>query len=107
MNRDYVAGRLKQFNGKLREQWCKLHNDQIGMIAARRHQIAGRIQAQCSLLRKESAQQLKAFKQRCRTWQKTSNTVSARKQQAPQEAANRRTSTGLTSVKNYADISHA
>ncbi|MGZ3158225.1 MAG: general stress protein CsbD [Burkholderiaceae bacterium] len=61
MNRDHLAGRLKQFNGKIKEHWCKLHNDQIGVIAAKRYQIAGSLQAQCGLAQQESARRYRLY----------------------------------------------
>ncbi|HEY8101114.1 MAG TPA: general stress protein CsbD [Burkholderiaceae bacterium] len=61
MNRDHFIGRLKQFNGKIKEQWCALHDDQIGIFAAKRYQIAGRQQAQCGIAQKESAQRCRTF----------------------------------------------
>jgi uncharacterized protein YjbJ (UPF0337 family) len=61
MNRDHLVGRLKQFNGKMKEHWCKLYGDQIGVMAAKRHQIAGSLQAQCGIARKESTQRMRPF----------------------------------------------
>lgn len=68
MNRDHLAGRLKQINGKIKERWCKMHDDQIGLVAARRYQIAGRMQALCGIAQQEAAQQLRTFKTDHRTW---------------------------------------
>jgi uncharacterized protein YjbJ (UPF0337 family) len=68
MNRDRLAGSLKQFSGKLKEQWSKLTNDQLGAVAARRYRIAGRTQAQYGIAQEESADQLKQFRNRHRNW---------------------------------------
>jgi uncharacterized protein YjbJ (UPF0337 family) len=68
MNRNRLAGSLKQFSGKLKEQWSKLTNDQLGEAAARRYQIAGRTQAQYGIAQQESAHQLKEFRNRNRNW---------------------------------------
>jgi uncharacterized protein YjbJ (UPF0337 family) len=68
MNRNHLAGRLKQLNGRIKEQWCKMHGDQIGLVAAKRYQIAGRMQALCGIAQQESAQQLSAFKSQHRAW---------------------------------------
>jgi hypothetical protein len=32
MNRNFIAGSLKQFRGKLKEQWSELTNDQLGVL---------------------------------------------------------------------------
>ncbi|MGZ3236457.1 MAG: general stress protein CsbD [Burkholderiaceae bacterium] len=61
MNRDHLIGRLKQFNGKIKEQWCELHDDQIGVIAAKRYQIAGRMQAQCGIAQQEPTQRFRTY----------------------------------------------
>lgn len=68
MNRDHLAGRLKQLNGKIKEQWCTLRDDQIGLIAARRYQIAGRMQALCGIAQQKAAQQLSTFKSEHHAW---------------------------------------
>jgi hypothetical protein len=57
MIRDQLVGRLKQINGRIKEHWCTLNGDQIGLIAAKRYQIAGLEQAQCGLAQKKSRQQ--------------------------------------------------
>lgn len=59
MNRDHIVGRLKQFNGKIKEQWCELQDDQIGVMAAKRYQIAGSLQAQCGISKKETTQRFR------------------------------------------------
>ena len=61
MNRDHLIGRLKQFNGKIKEQWCELHDDPIGVIAAKRYQIAGSLQAQCGITQQKSTQRFRTF----------------------------------------------
>lgn len=61
MKRDQLIGRLKQFNGKIKEQWCILHGDQMGIIAAKRYQIAGRTQAQCGIAQQNPAHSIRAF----------------------------------------------
>ncbi|MGZ5885101.1 MAG: hypothetical protein ACXWJE_12120 [Burkholderiaceae bacterium] len=110
MNRNHLAGRLKQFNGKLKEQWCKLHNDQIGMMAARRYQIAGNTQAQCGIVQMKSAQQLHVFKNRNRTWRIATNIFPIKPQRTLNDqvkSAHRRTGPGLVSVKSSPDLAQA
>ncbi|MGZ3236768.1 MAG: hypothetical protein ACXWIN_06390 [Burkholderiaceae bacterium] len=68
MNLDHMAGRLKQLNGRIKEQWCKMHDDKIGLVAAKRYQIAGRMQALCGIAQQESAQQLRTFKRQNHAW---------------------------------------
>jgi uncharacterized protein YjbJ (UPF0337 family) len=75
MNRNFIAGSLKQFRGKLKEQWSELTNDQLGVAAARRCQIAGRAQAQYGMAQQESAYQLKDFRNRNRNWRLSNQQV--------------------------------
>lgn len=44
MNWDQVAGNWKQVQGKAREQWGKLTNDDLDVIAGRRDQLVGALQ---------------------------------------------------------------
>ncbi|MDB5913257.1 MAG: CsbD family protein [Ramlibacter sp.] len=45
MNQDRIQGRWKLFKGKVREQWGKLTDDDLDVIAGRRDQLLGRIQS--------------------------------------------------------------
>jgi uncharacterized protein YjbJ (UPF0337 family) len=44
MNWDRIEGNWKQFTGKVREQWGKLTDDDLDVIAGKRQKLAGRIQ---------------------------------------------------------------
>lgn len=44
MNWDIVEGNWKQFKGKAKEQWGKLTDDDLDVIAGKRDQLAGRVQ---------------------------------------------------------------
>lgn len=54
MNQDRIQGRWKQWKGKLREQWGKLTEDDLDVIAGRRDQLLGRIQERHGLARREA-----------------------------------------------------
>lgn len=41
MNRDQIAGNGKQFTGKAKERWGKLHDDDLTVVAGNRDQLAG------------------------------------------------------------------
>jgi uncharacterized protein YjbJ (UPF0337 family) len=41
MNWDRVEGNWKQFKGSVKEQWGKLADDQLDVIAGKRDQLAG------------------------------------------------------------------
>jgi uncharacterized protein YjbJ (UPF0337 family) len=44
MNHDRIQGRWKQIKGKVREQWGRLTDDDLDVIAGQRDQLLGRIQ---------------------------------------------------------------
>jgi uncharacterized protein YjbJ (UPF0337 family) len=61
MNWDQVAGNWKQVKGKAREQWGKLTNDDLEVIAGRRDQLIGVLQERYGWARNEAEQQADAF----------------------------------------------
>ena len=66
MNQDRFAGKLKQFSGKMQEQWGRLTNDSLREFAGQREQRAGKIQEQYGYAIEEAARQLKEFRNRNR-----------------------------------------
>ena len=44
MNEDRIKGNWKQFTGKIKEQWGKLTDDDLDVIAGKRDQLEGKIQ---------------------------------------------------------------
>ena len=44
MNRDQMEGNWKQFTGKAKEQWGKLTDDDLDVVAGKREQLEGKIQ---------------------------------------------------------------
>jgi len=70
MNRDRIRGRWKQWTGKIKEQWGRLTEDDLDVIAGRRDQLLGRIQERHGLARDEAADkqldaQYAAARERC------------------------------------------
>lgn len=45
MNWEHVEGNWKQLRGKVRERWGKLTDDDFDIIAGKRHQLVGKLQA--------------------------------------------------------------
>jgi uncharacterized protein YjbJ (UPF0337 family) len=64
MNQDQVEGNWMQFKGKVKEQWGKLTDDDLDIIAGKRDQLLGRIQARHGLAKDEAEKQLDDFQQR-------------------------------------------
>lgn len=73
MNRDRIAGNLKQLGGKLRQQWGRLNHDEAGVHAGKREQLAGSIQVRHGLSKEEAERQLREFLDRNRDWNLTSH----------------------------------
>jgi uncharacterized protein YjbJ (UPF0337 family) len=61
MNNDRVQGRWKQIKGKVKEQWGRLTDDDLDVIAGRRDQLLGRIQQRHGLARDEAERQVVHF----------------------------------------------
>lgn len=59
MNNDRIQGRWKQWKGKVQEQWGKLTDDDLDVIAGRRDQLLGRIQQRHGQARDEGDRQLR------------------------------------------------
>ena len=61
MNQDRIQGRWKQLKGKVKEQWGKLTDDDLDVIAGRRDQLLGRIQQRHGLAKDEAERQVRTF----------------------------------------------
>lgn len=64
MNQDRIEGNWTQFKGKVKEQWGKLTDDDLDIIAGKRDQLLGRIQERHGIARDEAEKQLDAFRER-------------------------------------------
>ena len=68
MNWDQVEGNWKQFKGTIKEHWGKLTDDEIDVIAGKRDQLAGKVQAAYGITKEEAEHQIRAFEGRYRDW---------------------------------------
>ena len=64
MNQDRIEGNWTQFKGKVKEQWGKLTDDDLDIIAGKRDQLLGRIQERHGIAADEAEKQLEAFQER-------------------------------------------
>jgi len=64
MNKDRIEGNWTQFKGKVKEEWGKLTDDDLDIIAGRRDQLLGRIQERHGVARDEAERQLDDFQER-------------------------------------------
>ena len=61
MNLDRIEGNWKQIKGSAKEQWGKLTDDQLEVIAGKRDQLAGNIQEAYGISKEEAEKQLSAW----------------------------------------------
>ena len=64
MNKDQIQGNWTQFKGTVKEQWGKLTDDDLDIIAGKRDQLLGRIQERHGLAKDEAENQLASFQKR-------------------------------------------
>ncbi|WP_395054929.1 CsbD family protein [Polaromonas sp.] len=64
MNKDQIEGNWTQFKGTVKEQWGKLTDDDLDIIAGKRDQLLGRIQERHGLAKEEAEKQLESFQER-------------------------------------------
>ncbi|MEP7345178.1 MAG: CsbD family protein [Gemmatimonadaceae bacterium] len=64
MNEQTIEGNWMQLKGKVREQWGKLTDDDVDIIAGKRDQLIGRIKERYGLTADEVDREVKEFESR-------------------------------------------
>ena len=64
MNWDRIEGNWKQLKGNAKEQWGKLTDDQLDVIAGQRAQMAGKIQELYGITKHEAEKQVADWQSR-------------------------------------------
>ena len=64
MNKDTVEGNWLQFKGKVKEQWGKLTDDDLDVIAGKRNQLLGKILERHGISRDEAEKQVTTWHQK-------------------------------------------
>jgi len=64
MNWDQIQGHWKQLTGQAKEQWGKLTDDDIDVVAGRRDQLASKIQERYGVAKDEAERQLSAWQRK-------------------------------------------
>jgi uncharacterized protein YjbJ (UPF0337 family) len=64
MNEDTLKGNWLQVKGKIKEQWGKLTDDDLDVIAGKRDQLLGKIQERQGLAKDAAEKQLKDWEDR-------------------------------------------
>ncbi len=66
MNWDTIEGDWKRFRGKIREQWGKLTDDDLDIIAGKRDQLVGTLQQRYGSTREQVEKELGSFERTVR-----------------------------------------
>jgi uncharacterized protein YjbJ (UPF0337 family) len=64
MNWDRVQGQWQEWRGKVKEQWGKLTDDDLDVIAGKRDQLVGTLQQRYGQAKDEMERQVRAFEKR-------------------------------------------
>jgi uncharacterized protein YjbJ (UPF0337 family) len=64
MNWDTIEGNWKQFKGKAKEQWGKLTDNQLDVVAGKRDRLLGSIQETYGINKDQSEKQLAEWQER-------------------------------------------
>ena len=64
MDWNRVEGNWKQVKGKVKEQWGKLTDDDLDVIAGKREQLLGKIQERHGISKEEAEKQVAVWKDR-------------------------------------------
>ena len=64
MNENTVKGNWLQFKGKVKEQWGKLTDDDLDVIAGTRDQMVGKLQERLGVAQDEAEKQVKDWETR-------------------------------------------
>ena len=61
MNWDRIEGNWKQFRGNAKEQWGKLTDDQLDIVAGKREHLVGKIQEAYGITKEETEKQVSSW----------------------------------------------
>ena len=64
MNWNRIEGNWQQFKGKVKQQWGKLTDDQLDIVAGKRDQLIGEIQESYGVSKAEAEKQLVTWQER-------------------------------------------
>jgi len=61
MNTDIIKGKWKQLNGRIKQQWGKLTDDDLTVLEGSRDYLAGKVQERYGVSKDIAEQQVKDF----------------------------------------------
>jgi len=65
MNWDQIEGNWKQLKGKALEKWGEITDDEMDVIAGKKGQLVGKIQARYGMSKEEAEKEVKDFSNDC------------------------------------------
>lgn len=71
MNWDQVEGKWKQMKGSVKQQWGKLTDDDLDVVAGKQDQLAGKIQERYGITREEADKQIREWSNNVKDLQTT------------------------------------
>jgi uncharacterized protein YjbJ (UPF0337 family) len=64
MNWDRIQGNWKQVTGQAREQWGKLTDDDLDVVAGRRDQLTGKLQERYGIAKEDAEKQISEWERK-------------------------------------------
>ena len=61
MNTDIIKGKWKQLNGRIKQQWGKLTDDDLTVLEGSREYLAGKVQERYGVTKDIAEQQVRDF----------------------------------------------
>ena len=61
MNKDIIKGKWQEVKGKLRQQWGKLTDDEIGQMKGSYEELEGTLQKRYGYKKEEAQEQIETF----------------------------------------------
>jgi uncharacterized protein YjbJ (UPF0337 family) len=66
MNWDQIQGKWKEFKGQAKQQWGKLTDDDLAVVAGKRDELVGKVQERYGIAKEEAEEQVREFEDCCR-----------------------------------------
>lgn len=64
MNTDIIKGKWKQLNGRIKQQWGKLTDDDLTVIEGKRDQLIGRVQERYGIAKDKAEEEVAAWERK-------------------------------------------
>ncbi|PJD95249.1 MAG: hypothetical protein CK425_09035 [Parachlamydia sp.] len=62
-NKDTLQGQWKQFQGKIKEKWGKLTDDELTQINGRRDMLIGKLQEKYGMAKERAEKEVQSFEE--------------------------------------------